>query len=108
VRVCGRPGIFAGVTLIRGSSARINRGKPKLNKLILTGFLHNLFPFFYFNIYTFVCYEAKGERTKGQGFSNWMVNGRNFFHKAWMGTPSGSQEPGRYQGMIELEGAVVK
>jgi len=55
-----------------------------------------------------VYYKAKGERTKGQGFSNWIVDGGNFFHRAWIGTPNRNREPGRYQGMIELEGVVVR
>jgi len=55
-----------------------------------------------------VYFKAKGERTTGQGFSNWMVDGGNFFHRAWIGIPSGSRELRRYHGTIELEGAVVR
>lgn len=48
------------------------------------------------------------ERGEDKGFSNWIVDGGNFFHRAWIGTPSGNWEPERYQGMIEVEGAVVR
>jgi len=53
-------------------------------------------------------YETKWERTKGQGSSNWMVDGGNFFHRACTGTPNGRWEPGRCQAIMASEGAIVR